>query len=450
MSGPKVVRIVTREELIAICEGQLARVDAALAEWIRVGRRNDCVEESEIAAARARMDRLRALLRSDRFMDLQKAAPLEVEFLRNDMQTRLAKVADEAEQARAGERRKADAATALLRALQARGRPISADLEARLTAAAGGQADPAALAEGFAALSGPDPAEGEARRSHAARLKENEASRSLADWLAAQPPSPDEEALVRLDRRLAELAGLMEIDQTAQYEERLAAARVAEGPRRHLLLDSLAMDLSRELAVRRKQVELERALKLVLAELSLVSSDSSRVIAERAAAHDVDLVQLLAEAEATLATTRQRAAADHRRRAVLESLAGLGYEVAEGLATAWADRGQVVLRRPAQAGYGVEISGDPASKLQMRVVAFDGVAAADASRDRDAETLWCGDVAALEQDLARRGGGLVIERALAVGAAPVKRVAAVSVEAEHLAREGPSVQTKAQPPPGGA
>ena len=33
MSGPKVVRIVTREEILALCEGQLARVDAALADW---------------------------------------------------------------------------------------------------------------------------------------------------------------------------------------------------------------------------------------------------------------------------------------------------------------------------------------------------------------------------------------------------------------------------------
>jgi hypothetical protein len=42
MSGPKVVRIVTREEILGICHGQLARVDAALAEWTRKGRRNSC------------------------------------------------------------------------------------------------------------------------------------------------------------------------------------------------------------------------------------------------------------------------------------------------------------------------------------------------------------------------------------------------------------------------
>ncbi|MGR4863231.1 hypothetical protein [Caulobacter sp. LARHSG274] len=48
--------------------------------------------------------------------------------------------------------------------------------------------------------------------------------------------------------------------------------------------------------------------------------------------------------------------------------------------------------------------------------------AASLARDRDAETLWCGDVAALKADLAQAGGDLVIEKALAIGATPLKRI----------------------------
>ncbi|MGE8334829.1 hypothetical protein, partial [Pseudomonas laurylsulfatiphila] len=33
MSGPKVVRIVTREEILAICDGHLQRLELALARW---------------------------------------------------------------------------------------------------------------------------------------------------------------------------------------------------------------------------------------------------------------------------------------------------------------------------------------------------------------------------------------------------------------------------------
>jgi hypothetical protein len=39
-------------------------------------------------------------------------------------------------------------------------------------------------------------------------------------------------------------------------------------------------------------------------------------------------------------------AAEERRRAVLEGLASLGYEVSEGMATAWVEGGRVVLERP--------------------------------------------------------------------------------------------------------
>jgi hypothetical protein len=46
------------------------------------------------------------------------------------------------------------------------------------------------------------------------------------------------------------------------------------------------------------------------------------------------------------------------RSAVLEGLAGLGYEVTEGMSTAWVNGGRVVLRKAASPGYGVELSGD--------------------------------------------------------------------------------------------
>src|SRR6476646_3201508 len=93
MSGPKVVHIVTREEILDICRGQLARVEAAFAEWLRIGRRNACVDEEAITAVRNRRDALAALITANRFMDLQKEAPIEEAFLRDDIQARLAKVA---------------------------------------------------------------------------------------------------------------------------------------------------------------------------------------------------------------------------------------------------------------------------------------------------------------------------------------------------------------------
>ena len=50
MSGPKVVRIVTREEIIATCKDILAQLEAEVRQWERVGRRNDLLSDHDIAA----------------------------------------------------------------------------------------------------------------------------------------------------------------------------------------------------------------------------------------------------------------------------------------------------------------------------------------------------------------------------------------------------------------
>ena len=48
-------------------------------------------------------------------------------------------------------------------------------------------------------------------------------------------------------------------------------------------------------------------------------------------------------------------AATARRRAVLGGLAKLGYEVRETMATAWANDGRLVLRKPNANDYGIEL-----------------------------------------------------------------------------------------------
>lgn len=89
MSGPKVVRIVTREEIIAICQGHLARMDAAAQEWVKVGRRNGVLTDAEISATQSRHEALRNLLARGRYMDLQKKVPEEISFLQADQEARL-------------------------------------------------------------------------------------------------------------------------------------------------------------------------------------------------------------------------------------------------------------------------------------------------------------------------------------------------------------------------
>ena len=117
-------------------------------------------------------------------------------------------------------------------------------------------------------------------------------------------------------------------------------------------------------------------------------------------------------------------AAEERRRAVLEGLASLGYEVSEGMATAWVEGGRVVLRRAASPGYGVELSGGSQSDLlQVRAVGIGNPTdARDTSRDRDMETIWCGEFQRLQALVGKSGGNLSLESARPVGQYPLKVV----------------------------
>ena len=145
------------------------------------------------------------------------------------------------------------------------------------------------------------------------------------------------------------------------------------------------------------------------------------------------------DAVKTLAAERDAYAAHMRRQVVLKGLASLGYQVNEGLETAWVRAGHLVIERPSQPGYGVELGGTgEKGRIQARVVAFRA-AAADKTRDIDAEQLWCSDFAHLGQQLAATGTEFILEKAMPVGAVPLKMVsdAAVSnsVESAPVLRE---------------
>jgi len=120
---------------------------------------------------------------------------------------------------------------------------------------------------------------------------------------------------------------------------------------------------------------------------------------------------------------RERAVASASAPA-LEGLSALGYEVTEGMSTSWVEDGRVIMRSSSRPDYGVELSGNAdGGRLQMRAVAFTHSGSGpDPARDRDVETIWCSDVSGLQARLATLGDGLVIERALPVGATPLKPV----------------------------
>jgi hypothetical protein len=238
---------------------------------------------------------------------------------------------------------------------------------------------------------------------------------------------------------LAELAATLGDSATKEFETRLRQLSSDNPPaNRSLLVDSLEIDLIQAVAKAKQRSALELRLRMLAEELAAVDSEHAKKVSGTIVAQ-IDkpsylLLHLEKEAEVVLQQVREATAARSRREAVLEGLAQLGYQVSEGLETAWVQDGKVVLKRTSQPGYGVEISGKiDSGRVQMRTVAIRSSGSAiDSARDRDAETIFCSDVSRLQKKFGEEGGEVLIEHARPIGATPLKVVS----ESSDVASEG--------------
>ncbi|UMZ14829.1 hypothetical protein I9018_14485 [Pseudomonas sp. MPFS] len=438
MSGPKVVRIVTREEIIALCEGHLQRLEQAVARWEAQAARLGELNEEQRNATRARAERLRALLGQEQFAQLQKAVPIEIEYLRRDQTEREERAVLRATEQRQRQRRQQENAATLLGALRAAQAAVAPELlqdVARLAEGADLDHAQQVLAQGFSQLARVDETDSlsERQRELARQLREETPQASLEQWIAAQQPAERDPRLQRIDRHIAELQLLQGAPAATPFLRRLARAEAQEqAQQRNLLLDSLVIELAEATRDFQQRRELLGQVQDLASELHPhAAADHATLLRQVAECHehsDLALLQALkSECEAALTAVLQAQAALARRQAMLEGLARLGYEVREGMATAWAESGKVVLRKSATPGYGVEVGGKADNgRLQVRAVALDPQR--DKGRDRDIETIWCNEFQRLQALLKDSGGELLIERALGVGEVPLKEATVMDEE----------------------
>ena len=427
MSGPKVVRIVTREEVEAICRRHFAAVEAASEALRRTARQLGVLDENLEHALQSRLQQLRNLLATDRFLDVQKQAPEAVTFLRADGVRLQEQAVAAAAAARSRARQAASAAQSVAVALDQAGLPVPAELRAPSSDLAALERHIATAARQLTSVSR-DRLSPEAQ-ALASRLQAGEQAQTVAEWLtrnSAQPPSPAE---VRLDRLLSEIS-VVKDKSAAQFEHRAAEiAQEKESSRRSLLTDSLILDVSAHMTKLRMTEELRRRLGQTVAALSQSASKEAhalraRVEAGLASTSRASVEALEAEANALIAAEDKAFAAAARRRSILNGFAELGYELGNEIEHTWLREGRVVIRRPGTSDYGVEL-GSPAdaSRMQVRLVGSDQPSTPrNPRRDTDQETIWCTDFDRLKAQLAESGSQIVLERALEPGTQPVKAV----------------------------
>jgi hypothetical protein len=164
--------------------------------------------------------------------------------------------------------------------------------------------------------------------------------------------------------------------------------------------------------------------------LGTIDTDAARdlLIRARAAVETSDKEAagaLTMEALQLIETHDKRMAAAARRQAILSGLATLGYEVRQSMAAALETDGRIIIRKPGSTDYGVEIAASSeVARLQVRLVGAEQPTTARSSqRDKDQETIWCGDFDKLRSLLKTQGGEIQVERAKEPGAKLVKTVA---------------------------
>lgn len=430
MSGPKVVRIVTREEIIAICERQIAMLKAAVAQWQKVGERNGVLAPEDIDIANTRVTAMQQLLAADKFVELQKQVPLEIGFLTSDVERRVAAVAERKAAARKEARQLVRAAASLSSALAAKGLVVPPALLRPETVKQ--EELRQAVRQGFGLLqpSTAPAAVTDRQRNLASRLAGDDKRSTLAEWLAGQERQlADDPGLLIVERRYEELHAL-DPEVSLAFADRLDKLATDDSNRRPLLIDSLALDIGNAHKAAVAKTAAIAELRGIEGELKYLGDPTvephlqaiARLLQEKA-----DLPAILGEigsSKETLLALVERRAAIERRRAILNGLSDLGYEVKEGMETAWVENGRVVLKSTKTPAYGVEVGGNPSISMQVRTVGFEisGVAR-NTVGDIAAETEFCGDFSKLQARLAADGGALEIIKAMGIGTTAVKTFA---------------------------
>ena len=116
----------------------LAELDAQVSEWLKVGNRLGVLSDRDRAATSEKVSLLRQMLMEDKFDQVDRQAPVVVEFLRCDLEERITDQAAKKRRAKTAKRRLRAAAEQVLPMLESSGHTIDPALNKILESASQG------------------------------------------------------------------------------------------------------------------------------------------------------------------------------------------------------------------------------------------------------------------------------------------------------------------------
>jgi hypothetical protein len=417
------------EERLAYGRSQLERYRSLAAAWQKRLQRSEMNQATDDEFIQGILQQLEAIITTTQLQEFQSRVEREIRWLEQDFDRRVNERAEQVRKKQRSVRRLVGAASTVLAAAAKQPGKVSGEVLSVLKQAQdGAETDRAtinrAVSAAFRSLSQVEEKTVSAvHRELAARLGAGQERRTINDWIEETAP-PDQDSGDRMDQMLSEMSLRFGVEAARPFLERAAElAREGDPHRRKLLIDSLTIEMARftrSTAAHQRLIEIGES---VLASLQS-QPGSSRVTEELQTALKNETGQALGDAiERARQDHEQHIAAEglkHRRKALLEALNSLGYEVQEGMETALLQEGRVVIEHSAREGYGVELAGLVANdRFQVRAMRFDDTTGAPAD-ELAHEVEWCSTFSDLRAILGQAGDELVIEQAIGVGKRPLK------------------------------
>ena len=231
----------------------------------------------------------------------------------------------------------------------------------------------------------------------------------------------------RVERLLVQLELLGESSQIAGFAQRLEnLALMVDASQRRLLTDSLALEIDAALNADRVEQSRQASLAELEAELSIYQAAPPALIEQLQRLQSQPqavITEVAAQVRSWCDAEAQRQDGEQIRSLVLGSLRELGYDVREGMATAWAEGGQLMLQKPGSSDYGVELQ-DVNGRVRTQVVRFGdpatGTSKQQKQRDVEVEQQWCTAHSAVLKNLQDAGLEAKIMASRAIGELPLE------------------------------
>lgn len=436
MSGPKVIRTVTIEQLREQARVQLALVTEAIRRWQNAAVGNVQPTNSRLEQLIAEQNRIKASLQADQFNEVTARSQAITTAIHQDIQRFHEEQDTRNARFRMQERSLRQTAKTVLERCRRTGMAIPKDHRDQLEAAAIGKVFVIPQIASIAAkwleesVKTDEKRKAVAQEALARSLSSHSTESSAGELLRRLDAEFADPRIAAAEKHLAELVRLGELQAVERFEQRLSIIVSGESDSnsntRSLAYDSLGFDLSNAVKLARRRAELVTDLATEVA-ITTATNDldvCQQIILEAGHAlesHDLAKASARIEQIREIRETSQRSrSASAARQVVLSGLQKIGYEVREGMSTTWAEKKRISIRHPDSPGVALELTGSGESgRMQTRMVAVEG-AARDSRSDKQVEEEWCGNLKSIQNAVAAAGGTVQIEKALAAGIQPLK------------------------------